>query len=316
MQENNKIIIFLPARDEAATVASVIMDSKNELSKYSLQADFLVIDDGSTDDTQAEAKKAGAHVIRHRERKGLGFIFREAVNYARSNDYDILVTIDSDKQFKEAEIIQLINTITREGADFVTGSRFIKKQQIKELSCAKKIGNYIVAIIISNILDNKYYDVTCGFRAYNRKALDYLYITENFTYTQEVFLNLGVKGICIKEIPISVTYYADRKSRIAKNLFLYGRRILSVIIKCVIIYRPMKLFGPLSVVCFTVGVPILVVDSVGYLITNVVPYKSIGIASLILVIMGTIFLTTGLLLKIISRMQLTIEETLYNARKR
>lgn len=315
--ETKKLLVFIPAKNESQTIASVISDARKVLSPISeVSADFLVIDDGSTDTTSHEAHGVGATVLRHRESRGLGSIFREATEYARHHNYDILVTIDGDKQFNESEIPSLIAPILSEEAHFVTGSRFLNNQSIANMPASKRWGNKWAARIISSILNKKYSDVACGFRAYDKKALHHLHMTGNFTYTQEVFLNLGVKDIRIKEVPISVTYFVERKSRIAGNLWRYGKRMIGVILKCLVIYRPMKLFGLLGGICLAVGIPFLAIDGIAYLITGNVPYKSFGIASLVLLIISVILFTTGLLLQIFSRMQLTIEETLYHARRK
>lgn len=317
MEKNYKLLIFIPAKNEAQTIASVISDSRKALQFHlNISTDFLVIDDGSTDTTAHEAHGAGATVLHHKQSKGLGSIFREATEYARHHHYDILVTIDGDKQFNEAEIPSLLAPILSEEAHFVTGSRFLNGQNITNMPTSKKWGNKWAARIISSILNKKYSDVACGFRAYDKKALYHLHMTGNFTYTQEVFLNLGVKDIRIKEVPISVTYFAERKSRIAGNLWRYGKRMIGVILKCLVIYRPMKLFGLLGGICLAFALPFLAIDGVLYLITGSVPYKSFGIASLIVLVISVILLTTGLLLQIFSRMQLTIEETLYHARRK
>ncbi len=312
-----KTLIFIPAKNEAQTIASVISDAKIHLQFHRLiTIDFLVIDDGSTDDTAILAQGAGATVLRHKNSRGLGSIFREATEYARHNHYDILVTIDGDKQFNESEIDRLIAPILSQEAHFVTGSRFLENKTIANMPPSKRWGNKWAAKIISSILGKKYSDVACGFRAYDKKALHHLHMTGNFTYTQEVFLNLGVKDIRIKEVPISVIYFPERKSRIAGNLWKYGKRMTGVILKCLVVYRPMKLFGLLGGICLALGTPFLVIDSVLYLITNNVPYKSAGIGSLVLLVISVILLTTGLLLQIFSRMQLTIEEVLYHARNK
>ncbi len=315
--ENKKLLVFIPAKNEAQTIASVISDARKYLNIVpNISADFLVIDDGSTDQTSELAHSEGATVLHHKTSRGLGSIFREATEYARHHNYDLLVTIDGDKQFNEAEIPKLIAPILSQEAHFVTGSRFLNNQSIANMPASKRWGNKWVAKILSAILNKKYSDVACGFRAYDRYALNHLHMTGNFTYTQEVFLNLGVKDVRIKEVPISVTYFAERKSRIAGNLWKYGKRMIGVILKCLVVYRPMKLFGLLGGICFFIGLPILAIDTIGYLITLFVPYKSAGIASLVLLVVGVILFTTGLLLQIFSRMQLTIEETLYHARKK
>ncbi len=316
MDQKNKILIFLPAQNEAKTIASVIDDAKKELRNHSVETDFLVINDGSTDETKNEAEKSGAFVIDHKEKRGLGFVFREAVEYARKNSYEILVTIDSDKQFKESEIINFIRILEKGEADFVTGSRFLSDSKTTNISKVKKLGNKVGAWYISSILKKNFSDVTCGFRGYNREALLHLHTFSDFTYTQEVFLNLGIKKLSIKEIPITTIYHNDRKSKMVKSIFSYISKSLKIILKFAIVYAPMRLFGTLGNLSFLVSI----VSGVFVFFWNratgeVTPYKWLGVLGVSAGGAGLLFYSVGILLQITSRIQLTIEEQLYLAKK-
>lgn len=316
MQQENKILIFLPARNEASTIASVICDSKNELAKHSIVPDFLVIDDGSSDETKIQAEKSGALVISYKEKMGLGFIFRKAVEYTRENNYDILVTIDSDKQFKESEIINFIKILEKKGADFVTGSRFLPGSKTTDISKIKKIGNKVGAWYISSILGKKFSDVTCGFRGYSREAILRVNTFSDFTYTQEVFLNLGIKKLSIVEIPITTIYHKDRKSKMVKSIFSYVTKSLKSILKFAIVYAPMRLFGTLGNLSFLLAIISgIFVFSWNMATGGVTPYKWLGVLSVSAGISGLLFYSTGILLQITSRIQLTIEQGLYESRK-
>lgn len=316
MQEKNKILIFLPARNEAKTIASVIGESKKELAKNSITADFLVVDDGSTDETKSESEKSGAFVISYKEKKGLGFVFREAVKYSIKNNYDILITIDSDKQFKESEIIKFINVLEKNEADFVTGSRFLPQSQTVNISKVKKIGNKIGAWYISSVLKKKFSDVTCGFRGYNREAMLHLHTFSDFTYTQEVFMNLGIKKLSIVEIPITTVYYKDRKSKMVKSVFSYIAKSIKIILKFMILYAPMRLFSKIGNLFFILGlIGTIFVFFWDRHTGTVTPYKWVGVMSLFLGSGWIIMYSVGMLLQVTSRIQLTIEEQLYLAKK-
>ncbi len=316
MQEKNKILIFLPARNEAKTIASVIEESKKELSKNSKKVDFLVVDDGSTDNTRSEAEKSGAFVISFKEKKGLGSVFREALEYARKNNYEILITIDSDKQFKESEIVKFIEMLEKNEADFVTGSRFLPESQTTNISKIKKIGNKIGARYISSVLKKKFSDVTCGFRGYNREAMLHLHTFSDFTYTQEVFMNLGIKKLSIAEIPITTVYYKDRKSKMVSSVFSYISKSIKIILKFMILYAPMRLFSKIGNLFFVLSLAGAIFVFIWDKHTGTVtPYKWIGVLSLFLGSGGIIMYSVGMLLQVTSRIQLTIEEQLYLAKK-
>jgi glycosyltransferase involved in cell wall biosynthesis len=132
--------------------------------------DCLVVDDGSSDNTAAVAISAGARVVSHGRNQGVGMAFQSAVQYAWENDYDLLVGIDADGQFDPAEIPMLIQPLLDNRADMVVGNRFTQGRP-EYMPPIKFRGNKMVAALVSSISGQKFQDVSCGFRAYNREAL-------------------------------------------------------------------------------------------------------------------------------------------------
>jgi len=136
-----------------------------------------------------------------------------------------MVTVDGDGQFPTSEIPKLIEPILNKEADFVTASRFLREEDYPEnISMTRLWGNKQVARIISLLVGRKFYDVSCGFRAYSKEALLNLNLFGQFTYTQEVFIDLAMKGLVIKEVPIQgIRYFKGRtkRSRVFKGAFNY-----------------------------------------------------------------------------------------------
>ncbi|MCB9815089.1 glycosyltransferase family 2 protein [Candidatus Nomurabacteria bacterium] len=318
MNDKLTILVSIPAKNEALTVSEVVNGCRQVISdKYQLKADILVISDGSTDDTAHRAEVAGATVIRHDVSRGLGTIFQEAVDYAIEKKYDLMVTIDGDRQFDETEIPLLLDPIIDGQADFCSGNRFASQDAIPNMSSTKRIGNKIVARMVNYILNDNYTDVSCGYRAYSREALLHLNLFGGFTYTQEVFLNLGFKGIKIKEIPISVTYFPERKSRIARSIFRYGTQVLKIILSSLIFYKPMKFFGTLAILSWIFAIPTSIILGLRYFETGLIsPYKALGISALAAFGIGVILLAVGVILYSLSRQQLSIDKLHYYAKRR
>lgn len=314
----SKILISIPAKNEEQMIGSVIESSKSVLEKaLNITPSIIVISDGSTDNTADIAKSLGAFVIVHKKSKGLGSVFGEAVEYAIENKFDIMLTIDGDGQFDTNDIPALLKPVIEKEAAFVTGSRFLTKSKVTGIPRSKYIGNKIMSRLISSILQEKFTDVSCGFRVYSREALLHLNVFSKFTYTHETFLNLGVKKIHIQEVPISVKYFKDRTSRIASSLFRYAIQTTKIILKSVIHYRPMRLFGFISFVTAAVGFPLLAGVTIRYALTDLItPFKGIAITSIILLIISFGSFCTGIILEIMSRMQLSIEKNIYYARKK
>ncbi|MCB9805580.1 glycosyltransferase family 2 protein [Candidatus Nomurabacteria bacterium] len=314
---SQKILISIPAKNEAQTITEVINSCRQQVLNHTgITADVLVVSDGSTDDTVELAKSARADVIVHHRSQGLGYVFSEAIEYAVRHDHDIMITIDGDNQFDTEDIPAMLNPILENEADFVTGSRFLSNSKLVGIPEVKKIGNRMMSKLISSILKEKFYDVSCGFRVYNKEAILNLNVFHNFTYTQEVFLNLGVKKIRIKEIPISVQYFKERKSRIASNLFRYGWQTLKIITRSVVHYKPMRLFGTFSLITFLISFPIVVTLGIRYIRTDLItPYKGIAISAIVVLVVSMASLVSGIILEIISRIQLSIEKAIYYLRR-
>jgi len=227
----NKLLIVFPAYNEEKTIASVIREVPGNMDGVG-QIRCLVVNDGSTDKTEELALQAGVLVVSHDQNEGLGKTFRTGVGEALKMKADVMVNIDGDGQFSPRDIPKLIKPIIENRADFVTASRFIDKNRLPQnMSRIKIWGNKKVSWLISWLTRRKFYDVSCGFRAYNREALLNLNLFGDFTYTQETFLDLSFKGLRIEEIPVEVKYFKERESRLAKNLFFTPGRSLRLFLK-------------------------------------------------------------------------------------
>jgi hypothetical protein len=153
-----------------------------------------------------------------------------------------MVNIDADGQFDPNDIPKLLAPILAGDADMVSADRF-GEHKAKNMPASKYYLNRIAAWIIGKFLNHKINDLTCGFRAYNRETLLRLNLPGNFTYTQEVIIDAIGKHLKIKWIPVEVTYYPERKSRVVKSVYKYVNNSSRLILKAVRDVRPMKFFG-------------------------------------------------------------------------
>jgi glycosyltransferase involved in cell wall biosynthesis len=171
----------MPALNEEKTILNVINSIPKTIDGID-NIDILVINDGSTDQTEAEAKKGGATVLSHNENKGVGTAFQTAINYALQTKTDILVSIDADGQFDVNQIPEILTPILNNQADFCIGIRFSKGKP-NNMSKIKFWGNKKVNKIMSFASNAKIHDASCGFRAYSNDALLSLNLHGSFTYT-------------------------------------------------------------------------------------------------------------------------------------
>lgn len=309
-----KLIIYMPALNEMDGISGVIKSLPKKIKGID-KIKVLVVDDGSTDDTVKIAIENGADVISHGVNKGVGSAFQSAVDFSLKEKADILVSIDSDGQFNPDQIVKIIQPILSKKADMVTGNRFINGMP-KNMPKIKYWGNKKMSKLISLISGQKFRDVSCGFRAYNREALMKLNLFGAFTYTQETIMDMVYKGLKVTEFPVNVVYYKERKSRVAGNIFKYMFRTSKIIIKTLKDYKPMFFFGGMGSIFLAIGSLFEMFLFVYYFITGAfTPYKSFGFIGLGFLMFGLMLLIVGLLADMFNRLRINQERILYELKR-
>ena len=232
----------MPAFNEEANIEKTVQSIPRKILGIDT-IEILVVDDGSIDRTVELALNAGASkIVSHKKNRGVGAAFMTGIRNAISMNADIVVTIDSDSQFDSNQISELVVPILNHQYDVVIGSRFLEKIP-SNMPKIKIIGNRIFSKIISWLTGQKFTDSQTGFRAYSKEALLNISIVNDFTYTQEVLIDLKFKDMQIGEFPVGVSYDENRKSRVVKNVFQYSTKALSIIIKTLVYHRPIFAFG-------------------------------------------------------------------------
>jgi len=198
-----KIIAVIPCFNEENFIGDIVTRARIYADKV------IVIDDGSTDNTSEVAKAAGAEVIRHERRRGAGAATKSGFEAAKTNNADILVTLDGDGQHDPDEIPQVLAPILSCKADLVIGSRFLL-QNIKKVPKYRKFGIDIITWLYNLGSKKKVSDSQSCFRAYSRKSLEAVTITENgFSFSVEVLIQARKKGFVITEVPTSCVYHSQ-----------------------------------------------------------------------------------------------------------
>jgi glycosyltransferase involved in cell wall biosynthesis len=310
-----KLVVALPALNEEATIYDVIERIPKKIEGVE-EIRVLVIDDGSTDQSVKEAERAGATVVKHWTNQGVGAAFQTGVQWAIVNGLDIYCSIDSDGQFDPNDIPHLISPIVSERADFTTASRFKNPKLKPDMTRVKYFGNQVMSYLVSKLCQKRFYDVSCGMRAYSRKALLTLNLVGTFTYTQEVFLNLVFKKLRIEEVPIRVRGIREfGRSRVASNLFQYGFQTLKIIFRVYRDFRPLTMFSVIAGLLMVPGVTLgIFLISHYYQTGEFSPYKWMGFASMGLGVLGVISLHMGFIGDMLVRHRLYLEELLYYER--
>ena len=307
--------INIHALNEQATIEQVIQQIPREITGVS-NIRIVVVDDGSTDRTSERGRNAGAEILPLGRNRGLGRAFQAGVSDAIEHDMDVLVTIDGDGQFDAGLIGELISPVVTGKADMATCSRFKDPAVVPKMPWIKRMGNHMVASLVSNIARQVFCDVSCGFRAYNRECLLRLNLMGRFTYTHEVILELAFKGMHIVEVPLPVRgVRAHGKSRIASNVLAYGLRTTRIILGTLLNHRPHFFFGILSAVSLLFGILALVGGSITWF-TEETFIKALMLSGGFFLGMSVLLLLFGLQARVVYRNQFLLENILYELRVR
>ena len=309
------LLIVIPCLNEQLTIAEML----NRIPKKFYGVDkfeVLVIDDGSTDLTRNIAEMNGATVISHRTNRGLGAAFKTASEFALLSSFDMMVVIDGDLQFDPIQINDVIKPITFGEADVTVGSRFATKSEILHIGSIKKIGNVGITKIINKLAHANYSDVSSGFRCFSREAL--LRINTNFEYnfSQEILLEIAYHKLDVIEIPVTVVYFADRKSRVASNLWKYGFRIGKIIIRTYRDQYPLRFFWFLAFINFIPSAVFGALFLIHFFETGkFTGFLFAGFLSAYFASIGTAFFLIGILADMLTRVRKNSERTLYYLKK-
>lgn len=310
-----KLLVIIPAFNEEDKIAEVINKIPRNIPGID-KIETLVINDGSTDNTSDIAKSMGIGVIDNYKNMGVGYSFGRGLNYAVENGFDMMVNIDGDGQFDPAEILKLLKPILDESAEFVTASRFIDRKPILNMPLAKLWGNRLMSILISRLVGKRYQDVSCGFRAYSKKALLSLNLQGRFTYTQETFIDLSFKELNIKEVPINVKYFPSRRSKVASNLFMYAINTLKIILGTYRDYRPLAFFSVISLIFLIIGTSFETILLWTYFSRGTFsPNIWSGFVGAAFFFLSVIFFIVGLSADILNRIRINQESILFLLKK-
>lgn len=245
-----KLIIQIPCLNEAGTLAIALKALPRDVPGFDT-VEWLIIDDGSTDDTVAVAKANGVdHVISHTRNRGLARAFMTGLDAALSLGADVIVNTDADNQYNADCIPDLTAPVVSGAADIVVGARPI--QAIDHFSPIKKslqaLGSWVVRIASRT----KVPDAPSGFRAISRNAAMELIVFNDYTYTLETIIQAGQKDMAITSVPVTVNEDL-RPSRLFKSMRAYIQRSIGTIIRIFVIYRPFRFFATIGAVLFGLG---------------------------------------------------------------
>ncbi|MDD3028040.1 MAG: glycosyltransferase family 2 protein, partial [Erysipelotrichaceae bacterium] len=302
------LIIQIPCYNEAETLEIALNDLPKQIDGVD-KIEYLIINDGSKDNTVEVAKNWGInYVVNFKRNKGLAKGFMAGLDACLRNGADIIVNTDADNQYNGADIEKLVRPIIEGKTDIVIGERPIAQTEhfspLKKM--LQKFGSWVVRVASNSDIP----DAPSGFRAYSREAAMAMNVTNEYTYTLETIVQAGRSKIAMTSVPIR-TNGELRPSRLFNSMFGYVKRSMVTIVRAYIVYKPMKFFATLGTVIFLVGTGIGVRFLVYYFMGSGAGHIQSLILSSTLMMLGFMTIVLGLLGDLIAVNRKLIEDVQY-----
>ena len=279
-----KILICIPAFNEANSIAEIITKSK----QYG--DEVIVYDDGSSDETYQVATSAGATVIRNPQNKGYGVAIRSLFQVAKDKEADIMVTLDSDGQHNPDQIRDVLTPI-KQAYDLVVGSRYLRRDDKVKVPRLRSLGIRTITKLTQSASYRGITDSQSGFRAYSKAALTTINLFEDgMSVSTEILLRASEKKLSIIEVPITINY--DLKDTSTHNPISHGVSVLYSVLQFLSLRHPLAFYGLPGIALLGVAALFLrnalhLFSTTGYVSTNMI-LISVGIA-----VVGVILLATA-----------------------
>ncbi len=234
-----KLIIQIPCFNEQEQLPVTLSALPREIEGFE-SVEWLIIDDGSTDQTIETAKAHGVnHLVRLTNHKGLATAFQAGLDTCLKLGADVIVNTDADNQYEGADIPKLVAPILRGQADMVIGDRQLDVNE--HFSSSKRHLQRLGSWVVRQASSTEIPDTTSGFRAYNREAALQMQAVSKFTYTLETIIQAGKLLVAVEHVPIR-TNPKTRESRLFPSTPAYVRRNALSIFRIYSQYEPLKVF--------------------------------------------------------------------------
>lgn len=307
-----KLIIQIPCFNEADTLEVTLNDLPKHIDGID-EIEYLIIDDGSHDNTAEVAKKWGVnYVVRFRRNKGLAKGFMAGLDACLKNGADIIVNTDADNQYCGADIETLVRPILGKRAHIVIGERPI--DDTEHFSPLKKKLQHFGSWVVRKASKTTIPDAPSGFRAYSREAAMRINVINDYTYTLETIVQSGREKMAVISVPIH-TNPELRESRLFHSMWGYIKKSMLTIVRTYLMYRPLYFFFMLGSILALVGVGFFVRYFVFFCSGEGGGHLQSLILASTLLIVGFQTIVVGLLGDVISANRKILQDVQYHVRK-
>lgn len=245
-----KLIIQIPCYNEALTLPETLNHLPKKIQGID-QIEYLVIDDGSQDNTAEVAKSHGAnHVIRLMKNQGLAGAFKAGLDACVRLGADIIVNTDADNQYVSKDIAKLIEPILKQEAELVIGDRGVATEEA--FTPLKRKLQTIGSYVVSKASGLEIPDATSGFRAMTRETAMKTNVLSNYSYTLETLIQAGNRNISVASVPVR-TNPPRRPSRLMHGIWDYLLHSTITIIRAYAMYRAIRVFFSIGLLLLLAG---------------------------------------------------------------
>lgn len=307
-----KLIIQIPCYNEAETLETALNDLPKHIDGIDI-IEYLIINDGSSDNTVEVARNWGVqYIVDFRRNKGLAKGFMAGLDACLQHGADIIVNTDADNQYCGDDIEKLVQPIINGIADIVIGERPIDATE--HFSPLKKKLQHLGSWVVRKASNSDIPDAPSGFRAYSREAALRMNVVNEYTYTLETIVQAGRDKIAMVSVPIH-TNPELRSSRLFNSMFGYVKKSMLTIIRAFMMYKPLRFFSLVGSFPIIVGLGL----GIRFLYYFVTGYGDGHIQSLILasclIMVGVQTIVVGLQADVIASNRKILEDVQYHVRK-
>jgi glycosyltransferase involved in cell wall biosynthesis len=300
-----KLVVQIPCYNGAETLPTTLAALPRQVEGVDV-VEWLIIDDGSVDDTVEVARRSGVnHVVRHQQNRGLASAFMTGLDACLRVGATIIVNTDADNQYSADSIPDLIRPILEGRAEIVVGDREVNT--VLHFSPTKRLLQRLGSYAVRMASGTEVADAPSGFRAIHRRAARQLNVFGQYTYTLETIIQAGQKNMAIASVPVK-TNGPTRPSRLIKSIPEYINRSIWTIIRIFMVYKPLKTFFMIAAILVIPGM------ALGF---RYLYFFAIGegqgmlqslILSAILIVSGFVFVVAGLISDLIAINRKILEE--------
>ena len=307
-----KLIIQIPCYNEAETLEVALNDLPKLIDGID-ENEYLIINDGSHDNTVEVAKNWGVnYVVNFKNNKGLARGFMAGLDAALRNGADIIVNTDADNQYCGEDIEKIVRPILDGEAGMVIGERPI--DQTEHFSPLKKKLQHLGSWVVRKASLTDVPDAPSGFRAYSRHTAMRLNVINDYTYTLETIVQAGRRKMAVTSVPIR-TNPELRPSRLFHSMFGYVKKSILTISRALMQYRPLYCFTILGTILSLIGAVVLIRFLVFYFQGMGSGHIQSLVIACMLITIGVVGFFFGLLGDTVAANRKILEELQFEVRK-